>query len=175
MKRWYILGPAGGIAAGSIMVVLGVHVGRAVVIGLVVAGLLIWAPRHWPEGAHMAWPRAAQPARGGGSHQVSRLASRMSPSSRGARLPDTAVQHRLRTLAIRKLQRLGVSWSDPRVVGLLGADVHAALDGAAFVPDPATVERIVAALDRLDAGLTAGAGVDTPAHDEIAVPPGGAR
>jgi hypothetical protein len=151
MKRWYVLGPASGVAVGLIAFATGVQGWRPVLVAIVVAGFLIWAPKYWPEGAHLPWPRAANRLRSGGSNQVARLASRLGQQNRSGRIPDPSLQHRLQKLAAVKMHRLGVPWDDNLGPDLLGSDVHKMLRGENFQPDLRSIEHIVRAIENLDA------------------------
>lgn len=93
------------------------------------------------------WPERPHTTTGGGSGQVWRLANRL---SRYENDYDPALQHRLRSLATTRLRRLGLPWDDPRSVRALGADVHAALSAAAFLPSLRDVDTVVSAIERLD-------------------------
>lgn len=149
MKRWYVIAPLAGAAVGAGAFLLGVQGWRPILVGVVVAAFLLWAPRFWPQGIHLPWPRAGGRVYSGGSQQVSRLASSLVQRADSKRLPDPALQYRLRRLAVARLHRLGVGWNDARALELLG-DVHGVLTADTFVADLAEVERIVAAIERLD-------------------------
>ncbi|NDL56701.1 hypothetical protein [Phytoactinopolyspora mesophila] len=164
MKRWYILGPGAGAAVGLIAFAVGVQGWRPVLMGIVVAGVAVWAPRYWPEGAHLPWPRTANRLRSGGSSQVARLASRLGQQARSGRIPDPSLQHRLQRLAAVKMHRLGVVWDDVRGPELLGHDVHTVLRSESFQPDLPTIERIVRAIEQLDAAGGATAARNKPSH-----------
>lgn len=148
MKRWYVIGPLAGTAVGAVAFVFGVQGWRPILLGIVVGAFIIWAPRSWPEGLHLPWPRVGARVYSGGSQQVSRLSSALAQRSRD--FSDPGLQHRLLRLATAKLHRLGVSWDDPRAPELLGHGVHAALMTDTFTPDLPGVERIVAAIENLD-------------------------
>ncbi|NED99834.1 hypothetical protein [Phytoactinopolyspora halotolerans] len=149
MRRWYIGAPLAGIGSGLFAFVIGVQGWRPILIGVVVAGALIWSKRYWPEGSYFPWPLRGPRLHGGGSHQVARLTSSISQRIR-ARTPDPSLQYRLRRLATARLRRLGLAWDDPRAVQLLGKDVHDALGSDEFNPDLRSIEVIIGVIERLD-------------------------
>jgi hypothetical protein len=150
MKRWYVLAPIYGVATAAAAFVFGVQGWRPVLIGLVVTGLLLWARQYWPQGTYLAWPLVGHRIRGGGSHQVARLARTIAGQARPD-ATDPGLQFRLRRLAGAKLHRLGVGWDDPRAAEMLGHDVYAALNAQRFGPGVKGVEVIVAAIERVGA------------------------
>ncbi|AYY14105.1 hypothetical protein EF847_16765 [Actinobacteria bacterium YIM 96077] len=176
MKRWDVLGPLCGIATGLVAFAFGVQGWRPVLIGVIVAGLFVWAPRFWPEGRYLRWPRVGKRIHRGGSHQVSRLASSISRRNRSGARPDASLQHRLRRLATTKLNRLGISWDDPRVPELLGPAVHEALTTETFSPTIDEIAAIITAIENLDAPAdTPGTAHQPTGTSHYPAPAGGPR
>lgn len=154
MRRWYILGPLGGIAVGLAALALGVQGWRPLLMGVVGGGFIMWSRRFWPEGMYAPWPRASRQVYSGGSHQVSRLSASINQRARSASTPDPGLQLRLRRLATARLRRMGVPWDDPRTPDVLGQEVYEALTTDTFTPDIRSVDVIVTAIERLDKGGT---------------------
>ncbi|NED98195.1 hypothetical protein G1H11_23115 [Phytoactinopolyspora alkaliphila] len=154
MKRWYVLAPLAGVAAAAGAFAFGVQSWRPILIGVVITSLLLWARRYWPEGTYLAWPLAGNRLRGGGSHQVTRLARTIAGQATRHDTTDPGLQYRLRKLAAARLHRLGVQWDDPRAARMLGADVHEALTTEQFRPGLNGVEVIIDAIERLDTSPT---------------------
>lgn len=138
-------------AAGSWAAGLGAAPSAMVawVVAITGAGHVV-VSRHQPE---RAWPRRGEERR---RHGTRREVSRLSWNLAGRRRPVPAPTcQRLRVLAARRLDRLGVDLDDPGEAGraraLLGASAYGVLIADPSQPvDQAAFLRCVAAVERLD-------------------------
>jgi hypothetical protein len=151
MKRWLIQVGVYCAVGGAVLIIFGVDGWRAILIaGAAFAALA--SVRWWPTGHYGVWPRSPQRSYGGGTYQVTNLAARLEARRKQNTAPDLAMQHRLRHVAIAKLARNDISWTDDTAAAeqALGKNIHAALSAEKFNPDLPTIERIVAAIENLD-------------------------
>lgn len=145
---------AGAAVAGGSWL-FGVQGARPILLGACTAAVVA-AFMTFPAGHHPRWPHQPGSARGGGSTQIWRLANRISSLVIRTGGTDAALQHRLSRLAIARLGRHGIAWTDPRATDILGADVYRALTAPEFRPDVDELERIVSAIENADPTFTGG-------------------
>lgn len=144
-----------GAAVGGGSWLFGVQGARPILLGACTAAIVA-AFMTVPAGHHPRWPHQPGSARGGGSAQVWRLANRITPlvTRRGG--ADAVLQNRLTRLAVARLARLGVAWTDPRAAEVLGPEVYRALTTPRFRPDLNELQRIVSAVENADTAATGG-------------------
>lgn len=153
MKSWLIRSGLASLGIGAASWAFGVPLPRAVLIAVCVFAVVASA-RYWPVGWHGSWPPAPQRSFGGGSRQVSILASRIDLRRQRRRQPDAVLQQRLRRLATAKLNRAGVP--DEEASEVLGPDVYKWLHANVFDPDFDQIRRIVDAIEKIDTANTHG-------------------
>ena len=151
LLRCLVAGAA--VAGGSWL--FGVQGARPILLGVCTAAVVATFMTV-PAGRHPRWPHQPGSARGGGTTKVWRLANRFSSLVRRSGGADSALQNRLRRLAIARLGRHGIAWNDSRAGEVLGTDVYRALTAPNFHPDVDELERVVSAVENADPTATGG-------------------
>lgn len=148
-----------GAVAAFIGWLFGVVPADATMIGLLIAaGVAV--PRLAVHPPSVVWPVAPEPRGAGAWYDVRRLSTVLTQTSDARDIFHSKVRPRLRDLAVARLARQGVRWSDPAARRLLAPDVYDLLDGngadRARRSPIALTELVLDRLDELSSGQPTG-------------------